>query len=81
MTQSEFSPTVTDESEQRLLSPAESASLSEYGTSGNGTQPPEDEPRDSEIKDQSEQDLKREKARERVRRYNEDMKRNKRQGA
>ena len=68
---SEFSPTVSDEPEQRLLHPAESAS-----EQGSAAQPSEGE----STGDQSEYDLEYEKAQKEARRYHEDMERNKREG-
>ena len=75
--ESELSPTVSNESEQQLLSPAESAG--EHGTSGHAVQPSEDESTE-ERKDQSEYDMEYEKAQKEARRYHEDMERNKREG-
>ena len=71
--ESEFSPTVSDESEQRLLSATESAS--QQGTNGSAAQPSGDKSTD-ERKDQSEY----EKAQREARRYREDMERSKREG-
>ena len=75
--ESKLSPTVSDESEQKLLSPAESAG--DYGTGGHVAQPSEDETTE-ERKDQSEYDMEYEKAQKEARRYHEDMERNKREG-
>ena len=72
--ESEFSPTVSDETEQRLLGATESAS--EQGTNGSAAQPSGDESTD-ERKDQSEEYKK---AQREARRYHEDMERSKREG-
>ena len=75
--ESELSPTVSDESEQQLLSPAESAG--EHGAGGHVAQPSEDESTE-ERKDQSEYGMEYEKAQKEARSYHEVVETSKREG-